>query len=91
MIMDINEADKKVHPVETQWHHPIMTKYGYVPDTKEAVGFVRSYTYTHPGTGHSVIATTGYSADYWNDMASKKSGYWRELEPHLLSLQEASQ
>ena len=78
-----NEANKIVHPVETQWHYPIMTKYGYVPVTLTGIGFVRSYEYTHPETGRSIKVSTGVNADYWEDGGA--FGYWRDLEPHLQS------
>ena len=77
------EADKVVHPVNQQWHYPILTKFGYVPVTKEAPGFVRSYMYTHPDTGRRFRLTTGTNADYWTDMHSEACGYWSDLEPHL--------
>ena len=47
----LNEADKVVHPVEKQWHYKYMTKYGYVADTKEGIGFSRSYNYHY----HEVV------------------------------------
>jgi hypothetical protein len=76
------EANKKVHPVETQWHYPTLTKHGFVPETKEQVGFVRAYTYTHPD-GRRIRCNTGVNSDYWTDLDTKKFGYWRELEPHI--------
>lgn len=81
-----NAADAVVHPVHTQWHYPIVTKYGYVPDTLSAVGFVRKYYYTNPVTNHVIEVTTGVHADHWIDRASGKFGYWAELEPYLASL-----
>lgn len=83
---DFAKANQKVHPVEEQWHYPIMTKHGYVPDTKEAVGFVRSYMYTNPATARRIRVTTGANADYWEDQNSAACGYWRDLEPHLEKL-----
>ena len=80
-----NEADKKVHPVETQWHHPILVGLGFEPVTKEQVGFVRRYEYVHPKTGRTIKAATGMSSDYWEEPAVKKFGYWSELEPYLKS------
>jgi hypothetical protein len=84
--MNINEADKVVHPVETQWHYPIMVEHGYVPDTKEAVGFVRAYRYTHPITHHSIIAMTGGQTDHWSDPANNAVGFWAALALHLKKL-----
>jgi len=82
-----NEANKKVHPVETQWHYKIAIKYGYVALTKEQEGFVRTYHYRHPETGHEFFASTGSSADYFNskDSQGKENGfgYWGELEKFL--------
>jgi len=77
-----DEANKKVHPVETQWHYDILMKYGYVAETKEAIGFVRSYTYRHPKSGIEITCTTGTSADYWNS-SSGKHGFWATLENFL--------
>ena len=77
------EADKAIHPVEKQWHYPKMTKYGYVPETKEAVGFVRKYVYVHPTTGNKVTCNTGVNADYWS-AADGTGGYWSDLEPYLI-------
>jgi len=75
-----------VHPVETQWHHPIFTEFGFVPDTKEAIGLVRNYLYVHPTTGRSIIATTGVMADYWDDLTSGDHGYHSTLRSHLKGL-----
>lgn len=80
------EANKKVHPVEGEWHYPIMARYGFAPETKEAVGFVRSYEYRHP-SGHTIVVTTGVSSDYWKDQQDLKTGYWLDLESHLKSLE----
>jgi len=77
------EANKRAHLVETQWHYPMLTKAGFVPETKEAVGFVRSYYYHHPD-GRTVECTTGVNADYWKS-SDKKGGYWRDLERYLAS------
>lgn len=81
------DAAKTVHSVTTQWHHSVMTAHGFVPETLEAMGFVRSYDYTHPA-GHRIRCNTGYSADYWQhlDALTKKCGYWSELEPYVRSL-----
>lgn len=80
--MDFEEANKVVHAVETQWHHPILTRHGFVPETKEAVGFVRSYVYKH-ADGRVIECTTGSSADYWTDQHTKATGYWASLEKHV--------
>lgn len=90
--MTFEEADKIVHPVETQWHYPIFTKYGFVPLTKEGIGFVRNYKYEHPTLKHFVSTTTGYNSDYWRHMKDKDSlqeisaGFWAALEPYLEKL-----
>ena len=84
-IKAFNLADSAIHPVEKEWHFPIMSEAGFVAETKDAVGFVRSYRYSHPA-GHTITATTGASADYWTDAANKEFGYWRGLEPHLAKL-----
>jgi len=84
------EANKAIHPVEKQWHFPIMTKYGYEAVTKEGIGFVRSYTYRHPTMDRSMTVTTGASADYWDDPNPNGGhGYWSDLEPHLIKLNRA--
>jgi len=80
------KANQAMHPVEDQWHYPIMKKHGYEPDTPTAQGFVRAYKYTHPKTGHSITANTGASADYWNDNSSGAGGYYSTLAPHMQSI-----
>lgn len=82
---EMTAANETIHPVEKQWHYPIMTRYGYVSTDQPQQGFVRSYTYSHPN-GHSIKVSTGYSSDYWNDLCGKAEGYWSTLEPHLQSL-----
>jgi hypothetical protein len=72
------EANKTVHRVEDEWHYPIVTAGGFVPETKEGVGFVRSYTYRHP-SGVTVTCNTGYSSDYWRSSGGDY-GYWGSLE-----------
>ena len=57
-------ANSKSHPVEAQWHYERMTAAGFVAITKEQVGFVRKYEYSHPA-GHTAFCSTGASADYW--------------------------
>jgi len=88
---DFREANETIHPVEQQWHYPILTKYGFVPITKTAQGFVRSYVYEHPVTREMVSANTGASADYW-ETTGKGSGdfshFWAGLEPYLKSKYE---
>ena len=79
-----DKANQKIHPVETQWHHKYMVKYGFIPKTKEAQGFVRAYTYEHPA-GHTITCNTGVNADYWNGAGG--GGYWSDLEPHLKKLE----
>jgi hypothetical protein len=81
-----NEANKAVHLVETQWHHPILTKYGFVPITQEGVGFVRSYLYQHILKMKLMRLTTGVNADYWNEVQGGQNvafGYHGTLEEHL--------
>ena len=82
---DFDIADEKVHPVETQWHYQIMVKAGFLPLTKEAVGFVRKYNYEHPD-GRKITVATGVNADYWDDTTSGEHGYWSTLEPYLKSM-----
>ena len=72
-----------MHKVESEWHYPIMTKYGYVSNTPSGKGFVRYYDYTNPETGHSINLTHGYSRDYWTDKTTDEEGYPRSLENHL--------
>lgn len=79
-----NEANKVVHPVETQWHYPILTKYGFNPVTKEGIGFVRGYEYKH-SDGRIISANSDGNADYWNSKGFPKdaTGFWADLEPFL--------
>lgn len=80
----LEEANQKVHPVTTQWHHPIMVARGFVPETLEAVGLVRRYDYVHPD-GHRIRCTTGVNSDHWQDVTGpvQKAGYWASLEGYL--------
>lgn len=80
-----NEANKKVHAVEDQWHYPILTKFGFVPREKTGVGFVRSYNYDHP-SGNVIRCTTGASADYWSHEGVPGTGFWAGLEPYVEKL-----
>jgi hypothetical protein len=80
-MLTFEEANKAIHKVEDQWHHPILTRYGFTPLTKEATGFVRSYKYMHP-SGIVVQCTTGSSSDYWAASTGGR-GYWSDLEPFL--------
>jgi len=81
--MDINEADKVIHPVETQWHYEIMTKHRFIPLDKTDVGLVRSYRYKHPNTDHYITVSTGYHSDHWKDETTGDGGYHGTLEAHL--------
>jgi len=83
-MSNFDEADKKVHPVEGEWHYPILTKYGFMPVTKVGIGFVRSYLYTKGD--HQIRVNTGVNADYWNDLTNPTFGYWSDLEPFLKTL-----
>jgi hypothetical protein len=78
------EANQVLHKVETQWHHPIMTKYGFVPLDLEARGFVRNYTYARGF--RRIRVSTGVFRDYWEDLNELDGGMWMDLEPHLKSL-----
>ena len=79
--MTFAEANKTIHPVETQWHYNQMTDSGFTPLDKEKQGFVRSYQYSK---GDRIIeCTTGSSGDYWNDRKTGEFGFWRDLKRHL--------
>lgn len=80
--MSLNEADEKEHKLEDQWHYEIMTKHGWKSNDLIGVGFVRNYVYYHSDHTNKITATTGSSADYWND-GRGNGGYWADLEPHL--------
>lgn len=75
-----NKANEAVHKVEDQWHYKYLVPAGFVPETKEAVGFVRNYIYRHPD-GRVVTASTGYSADHWSSSDGNR-GYWSDLEKY---------
>jgi len=78
--MTSNFVHTKIHPVETQWHYPILVKHGFVALTPYAQDMLRSYNYEHPN-GTKIRCCTGVSRDYWED--SKGSwGLWAELEVH---------
>ena len=85
-MKSFEEANKKVHKVEDQWHHPILIKYGFKPETEYATGFVRKYKYTKGD--HIILAHTGCSSDYWSNARTGDNGYWNDLEPHLKTLEE---
>ena len=76
------KANTVEHPVEGEWHYPILTQAGFKPVTPSQTGFVRTYKYEHPD-GRVITAHTGVNADYWIDQKTGKQGYWRELEPHV--------
>lgn len=78
-------ANEKVHPVETEWHYPILTKYGFFPITKNQTGLVRAYDYEDKNN-HKIRCSTGANADHWKDETTGKYGFWMDLEPHLKSL-----
>lgn len=80
-----SEANKKVHSVESQWHHPILTAHGFTPLTKEATGFVRTYVYEN-AAGRKIKCTTGASCDYWYDERTGEQGLWAQLEPHVKAI-----
>lgn len=83
-----NEANKVVHPVQGEWHFPILTAAGFKPVTLEGVGFVRSYKYIHED-GRSIVCTTGVNSDRWedqktmNEFGRPKWGYWTDLESYI--------
>jgi len=92
------KANQAVHKVEDQWHYKYLTKYGWVAQTKEGVGFVRSYQYTNSKTDIIVECTTGSSCDYWRafrlaengiarvDVSTGYDGYWSSLETFLKTI-----
>jgi hypothetical protein len=80
--MTFEEANKVVHKVEDQWHYPTLTAKGFIPETKTAVGFVRSYDYAHP-KGHKIRCSTGANADHWEDLVTRDIGYHYSLKSHL--------
>lgn len=80
----LNQADKKEHPVETEWHYPVMTAHGYRPLDLIGIGFVRAYRYQNE-QGHIITCRTGVNADYWVDQSGKQ-GYWGDLKKHLETL-----
>lgn len=82
--MTVPHPNDTVHPVQSQWHYELMTKHGFVAETKQAVGFVRRYKYVHPN-GRTVTVTTGASRDYWESSTSP-GGLWSTLEPWLNTL-----
>jgi len=83
-VSNFEEANKKIHKVEDQWHYPILIKYGFKPVTKEGVGFIRQYIYAKGE--HRIVASTGVNSDHWCDKKTTECGYHAGLEPHLKSL-----
>lgn len=84
--MTFEEANQTEHPVETQWHYPIMSAAGFEALTKTGTGFVRGYVYKHPVTQKQIRAVTGVNADYWEDQDTSQGGYWSTLEAHVKKL-----
>lgn len=80
--MTFDEANQQDHPVEEEWHYPLLIKYGFTPETLVAKGFVRCYVWNH-SDGHRVIYNIGCNADYWKNPITKDEGYWGTLEDHL--------
>lgn len=78
----LNAADEKVHLVENEWHYKILTKYGYVPETKTQTGFIRKYKYVHPD-GHVININHHLNCDMWSDPNNNKYGYWSTLDTHV--------
>lgn len=68
-----------VHPVEKQWHYPIMTKYGFKPQDLSGVGLVRFYKYTKDNV--MISCHTGVHQDYF--IHGSKTGIWSELENYI--------
>lgn len=79
--MDFNQANRTVHAVQDQWHYETMIQEGFMPETLEATGFSRSYTYRKGE--HIIVVTTGASCDYWTDKTNGGRGYWSDLAPHV--------
>lgn len=80
------KANRAWHSVNKEWFYKDMKKYGWKPDKNKAQGFVRSYLFTHSKIPNKIRASTGASADHWEDETTKEHGYWRGLEPHLKKL-----
>lgn len=79
--MSMKEANKVIHPVETEWHYPTMMKYGFEAVTKSGTGLVRSYYYRKDN--HLVRVTTGFNSDHWSDNRGGQ-GLWGDLEHNLI-------
>jgi hypothetical protein len=79
--MIFEEANKVIHPVETQWHYKMMIDVGFTPETKEQIGFVRRYKYTKGD--HVINVSTGVNSDYWVDETTGDRGYWSTLKSHI--------
>ena len=89
--MTIEDANKIVHPVTSEWHYPILIKLGFKPLTNSDIGLVRRYQYNHPlFPSKRVVYSIGVNADYWQLIDEKngeeKFGYWSTLESSVLEL-----
>jgi len=80
----LNKANEVICPVETQWHYPIMIKYGFSSTTPPQKGLVRGYLYTD-NKGNEFNVNTGVNADYWQHKTGGH-GYWGSLEKYLKTL-----
>lgn len=78
MSKEFDAANSVVHRVEDQWHYTILVLCGFVAETKQAVGFVRCYKYSHCD-GRTVKCCTGVNADHW-ESNDGHGGYWSSLE-----------
>jgi len=89
-MKSFEEANKKVHKVEDQWHYKVLVEHGFIPQDTEAEGFVRSYKYKH-ANGRVITCTTGSNADYFadEDGVTSKGTYWQDLAVHLSNLVES--
>jgi len=79
----LNVANSVIHNVTDEWHYPILSAYGFTPETTTQIGLVRKYVYKNKD-GETVIANTGVHGDYWSSTGTiKDHGYWSSLKGFL--------
>jgi hypothetical protein len=85
MNITYEQANQRVHLVETQWHYPILINAGFIPETLVQTGTDRKYKYTHKD-GHTLICKSSDQAEYWLNTRTGTLGYWRDLVTYLVSI-----
>lgn len=85
-IGKLESVDDKEHPIEKEWHYPVLTAHGFTSADKVKKGMVRSYKYTSSEyPDHVITMTTGANSDHWEDKGNA-SGIGSSIKQHLFKL-----